>query len=237
MRISNSKNQRRIRLNILGLFLATSIGYILLYIVLRHPGGRLVPGLSELIRVILVLMVFWLIGALVSLLVLLPPLRKLGRTSAMTRKVKILLFVFLAFALGFVLTRWWDALDAYATIGYIHYPDVRWHGDKISSNAIVGELLIRGLIPSPLRRSCYSSKAAVCNWANKSIEGWEYKKHMSLTMQGFDPSYVSARSKWSNWWKHPNWWFWLSFAPALASGVCVWFFTQQGKERDSDTVV
>lgn len=121
----------------------------------------LVPTVIGIVVMVLILA---LIGALVSLVVLLPPLRKSGRRSTITRMAEVFIIALLSLVIGFGL---WTRLGAevayiFSTIGSPPRQEV----EDPNRLAIVNEVWMRSMMPPPLRRSCYSGKAIVCQKAD-----------------------------------------------------------------------
>lgn len=176
--------------------------------------------------ILLLFIVFVCVGVLFSLPMLWPPLRRIGQRSAKARKIGIAFCALLAFVSGLAVGKCLAALDPYSTTAYP--PSVL---RAPSSAAIISELVIRGMIPPPLRGSCYSQDQSVCQWADGAIMGWEYEISMSLKIEGFDSSYVDARSDWNSWRKYLDWSFWCSFISCATGSICTWLFTRR-REQD-----
>jgi hypothetical protein len=130
---------------------------------------------EELVPAVLAVIVGFLclalIGALVSLAVLIPPIRKLGRRSTVARAAEVVIVGVVSFAVSFGLLTRLGAEVAYifSTIGPPAWEEV----EDALKPAIVEELWIRGLMPPPLMQPCYTTDAAVCQRADWATLGGE----------------------------------------------------------------
>jgi len=159
----------------------------------------LVPTVIGIVVMVLILA---LIGALVSLVVLLPPLRKLGRRSIIMRMTEVFIIALLSLVISFGL---WTRLGAeiayiFSTIGPAPWQE---GGDPYRS-AIVKELWVRSMMPPPLRRFCYSEEAIVCqraDWYAPDVASGDW----GLYLQGIGMCLIAS----------------------LVSSLLVWLFTRQ----------
>ncbi len=169
-------------------------------------------GVVPAVIFIVVMVLTWvLIGALVSLGVLLPPLRKLGQRSTMTRMAEVFIIALLSLAISFGL---WTRLGAevvyiFGTIGPAPWQEV----EDPNRSAIVNELWVRRMMLPPLQRSCYSREAIVCQRADQ-VAGWS-NSDSEVTNRGWG-SYLLDIG--------------ICLVAPLTGGFRVWSFTrrQQG---------
>lgn len=178
--------------------------------------------MSHMYIVLLFLVVFACIGILISLPQLALPLRRFSQRSVIARMSGIAVFTLLAFMAGLAVGKWLTAGYLY---GLVTAPSPGEYGD-LPSTAIMSELVIRGMIPPPLRISCYTQDQLVCQWADWAIESWEFQTATTLKLEGLDPPDVEAWSDWNSWQKYLDWSFWCSLIPATTSGICAWLFTR-----------
>ena len=132
-----------------------------------------------------------LIGALVSLLALLSPVRKLCRRSSGARTTVICILGFVSFVISFGL---WTRLDAevvyiFDTVVIVdtfdpeRIPAATWLPEtQVNRPFVVRELWRRLLIPPSIRKSCYASEAWVCSLADDVIparsDRWNWKSYL-----------------------------------------------------------
>lgn len=131
--------------------------------------------LEELVPAVLAVIVGFLalalIGALVSLVVLIPPIRKLGRRSSAARTAEVVIVGVVSLAVSFGLFTRLGAEVAYifSTIGPPAWEEV----EDALKPAIVEELWMRALMPPPLVQPCYTTDTAVCQRADWATLGGE----------------------------------------------------------------
>ena len=120
--------------------------------------------ISTVIPIITGILALALIGALVSLPVLIPPIRKLGQQSTTARVAEIVIIGLVSLAISFGLYTWLNAQVTYifSTVGIPPWSQVE---DPLAP-AIVKELWIRRLVPPPLQQPCYTTDMAVCQRAD-----------------------------------------------------------------------
>jgi hypothetical protein len=120
--------------------------------------------ISTVIPIIVGILILALIGALVSLPVLIPPIRKLGQRSTTARVVEIIIIGLVSLVISFGLLTWLNAQVTYifSTVGTPPWSQV----ENPLAPAIVKELWIRRLMPPPLQQPCYTTDMAVCQRAD-----------------------------------------------------------------------
>ena len=155
---------------------------------------------------IFVLIVLALIGALVSLLALLPPVRKVALRSLAARIAAILILGLLSLVLAFgLLTRLMaEAVYAFGTVVIVdtfnsQTSTVVWPYD-INKPAIVNELWIRLLVPPPFRQACYTNEATMCALVNDILPAtsadWSWKGYLVNYAAGFVSVVTSTGLVW-----------------------------------------
>ena len=166
---------------------------------------------------IIVIVALALIGALVSLCVLLPPVRKLCQRNLAARGVAICIVGALSFVIGFgLLTR----LNAEVTylFGTMSIVDTFGPGPaqvvwspQVEANKpyVVRELWARLLIPPGIRRPCYTNAAWVCDAADNVLPA------------------VSERWGWQPYLRDVG----IGCVPAVTSGLLAWFYTRKKTRR------
>jgi hypothetical protein len=161
----------------------------------------LVPTVLGITMIVLTLA---LVGALASLVVLIPPIRKLGRGSTVARLTGILIIGLLSLVIG---------LGLYARLGAeVHYifstiGEPPWQrAEDPYKPAIVKEIWIRLLVPPPLQRPCYAREAVVCQRADWAAPG---------AADGDWGSYLTGMG--------------ICLISSLTSGLLVWLFTRKNE--------
>jgi len=163
---------------------------------------------------IIVVVVLVLVGALVSLLALLSPVRRLCRRSLVTRIAVICILGMVSFVIGFGLWMRLTAEAAYVfgtmvmvdTFDPERIPVATWPLETLVNKPfVIRELWMRLLTPPPARRSCYASEAWVCGLADDVLpatsDRWSGQSYLQdVGMAGI---------------------------PVLTSCVLVWFFTRK----------
>ena len=119
---------------------------------------------SAVLQMILLVLALGLIGALVSLVVLIPPIRKLARRDATARQAVVLVVGLLSLVVAFGLYTRLGA-ELYYIFGTIGEPPWQRTEDP-DKPAIVREVWMRMLVPPPLLRPCYAGEAVVCEKAD-----------------------------------------------------------------------
>jgi hypothetical protein len=135
--------------------------------------------LGPFITAFVLILILILIGALVSLVALVPPIRRGCQRSVAARIATICILGVVSFLISFgLLTR----LGAEVTYLF----DTMVHVDTFDANikptltpeqayyqrsrpVVVNELWIRSLIPPGVRRSCYAGEAWICDLADKVV--------------------------------------------------------------------
>jgi hypothetical protein len=115
---------------------------------------------SSVLVMILMVLALALIGGFVSLVALIPPIRKLGRRDATARWTAVLIIGLLSLVIAFGLYTRLGA-GVYYIFGTIGEPPWQRTEDPYKP-AIVQEIWIRLLVPPPLQRPCYAGEAVVC---------------------------------------------------------------------------
>ena len=162
----------------------------------------LVPTVLGITVIVLALA---LVGALASLVVLIPPIRKLGRCNAVARLTGVLIIGLLSLVIGFGLFTRLGAEVHYifSTIG-----EPPWQrAEDPYRPVIVKEIWIRLLVPPPLQRPCYAGEAVVCqraDWATPNAAGRDWG------------SYLADIG--------------ICLISSLTSGFLVWMFTRRAQD-------
>ena len=175
-----------------------------------------------ILPLIIIFIVPLLMGVLISLIVLLPPLRKRGQHSARARLGEICILGLITFAISFGgLTRLMAEADYLTPVVFNGtLPGIRppnpdsiplseWYQDyQLNQPAVIGEMWVRLLIPPLL--PCYSSQANICKLVDAAystgwIHGWDWQGY--LLDIGFGVLSV------------------------LANSVGVWLFTRQHRSE------
>jgi hypothetical protein len=136
----------------------------------------LVPTVLGITVIVLTLA---LVGALASLVVLIPPIRKLGRCNAVARLTGVLIIGLLSLMIGFGLFTRLGA-EVHYIFGTIGEPPWQRAEDPYKP-AIVKEIWIRLLMPPPLQRPCYAGEAVVCqrtDWAAPSAADRDWGSYL-----------------------------------------------------------
>ena len=167
------------------------------------------PGPFIILAVVLVL-----VGALVSLLALLSPVRRLCRRSLESRIAVICILGLIPFVISFGL---WTRLSAEAayvfgtmvmvdTFDPERIPTATWPPETLVNKPfVIRELWMRLLIPPPVRRSCYAGEAWVCGLADDVLPATSDQWSCKSYVQDVGMAGVSA----------------------LTSCVLVWLFTRK----------
>ncbi len=138
------------------LLLAVLIVVSLLLPELR-PVAELILGFAVALLIPLV------IGFVISLPALIPPIRRLGRRSQASRIGEVAILGVLAFLVCFVAL---NRIEAEASRIFINLnPDTQTFVkiDESLWPATVRELWLRGMIPPSLRQRCYTQNESVCS--------------------------------------------------------------------------
>ena len=144
------------------------------------------PGPYIVLAIVLVL-----VGALVSLLALLSPIRRLCRRSLVARIAVICILGLVSFVIGFGL---WTRLNAEAahvfgtmiivdTFDAERTPTATWPPETLANKPfVIRELWTRLLIPPPVRRPCYAGEAWVCGLTDDVLpatsDRWSWKSYL-----------------------------------------------------------
>ena len=155
-----------------------------------------------------------LLGALISLLALLSPVRSLCRRSTGARIAVICILGFVSLAVGFGL---WTRLSAEAayvfgtmvmvdTFDPERIPTATWPPETLVNKPfVIRELWTRLLIPPPVRRACYAGEAWVCGLADDVLPA------------------TSDRWSWRSYLQDVG----MAGVPVLTSSVLAWLFTRK----------
>ena len=169
------------------------------------------PGVAVYVMIIAALL---LVGAFISLLALLRPVRRLCQRSLAARGVVLCILGLASWVISLGGLTWLEAQAIYifGTIGIVDtfepggariaYPP------EANEPFVVGELWIRQLLPPPLRQRCHTGEAWVCAEADKLVDA------------------TSEQWNWSSYWRNVG----LGGVSAVASTLLVWLFTQRSKE-------
>ena len=161
-----------------------------------------------------------LLGALISLLALLSPVRSLCRRSAGARIAVICILGFVSLVVGFGL---WTRLNAEAayvfgtfvmvdTFDPDRIPTATWPPETQENRPlVVRELWTRLLVPPAVRRPCYAREAWVCELADDVLPATSDRWSGSSYLQDIG----------------------IACVPALVSTMIVGFFTRKG-HRSAD---
>jgi hypothetical protein len=167
------------------------------------------PGPYIILAIVLVL-----VGALISLLALLSPVRRLCRPNLVARIAVICILGLVSFVIGFGL---WTRLNAEAayvfgtmvivdTFDPERIPAATWPPETLVNKPfVIRELWTRLLIPPPVRRSCYAGEAWVCGLADDVLPATSDRWSGKSYLQDVGMAGVSA----------------------LTSCVLAWLFTQK----------
>jgi hypothetical protein len=167
------------------------------------------PGPYIILAIVLVL-----VGALVSLLALLSPVRRICRRSLVARIAAICILGLVSFVISFGL---WTRLSAEAahvfgtmvivdTFDAERTPTATWPPETLANKPfVIRELWTRLLIPPPVRRSCYAGEAWVCGLADDVLPA------------------TSDRWSWKSYLQDVG----LAGVSALTSSVLAWLFTRK----------
>ena len=163
---------------------------------------------------IIVVVVLVLVGALVSLLALLSPVRRLCRRSLVARIAAICILGLVSFVISFGL---WTRLNAEAayvfgtmvmadTFDPERIPTATWPPETLVNKPfVIRELWMRLLIPPPVRQPCYADEAWVCGLADDVLPA------------------TSNRWKWQSYLRDVG----MASVPVLTSSVLAWLFTRK----------
>jgi protein-S-isoprenylcysteine O-methyltransferase Ste14 len=153
-----------------------------------------------------------LLGALISLLALLSPVRSLCRRSTGARIAVICILGFVSLTVGFGLWTRLNAQVAYVFGTFVmvdtfdpdRIPTATWPPETQENRPfVVRELWVRLLVPPAVRRPCYAREAWVCELADDVLPA------------------SSDRWNWTSYLQDVA----VSCVPVLASTVLGWFFT------------
>jgi hypothetical protein len=133
-----------------------------------------------------------LIGALVSLVALVPPIRRGCRRSVAARIATICILGVVSFLISFSLLTRLGAEVTYLFGTMVHVdtfdadikptvtPEQAYY--QKSRPVVVNELWIRSLIPPGMRRSCYAGEVWICDLADKvvpaGLDGWGWGTYL-----------------------------------------------------------
>ena len=172
--------------------------------------------MADLGPLIVVVLGLLLLGALISLPALLPPVRSLCRRSTGARIAVICILGFVSLAVGFGL---WTRLHAEAayifgtfvmvdTFDADDIPTATWPPETQENRPfVVRELWTRLLVPPAVRRPCYAREAWVCELADDVLP--------ATSDRWSGRSYLRDVG--------------IACVPALVSAMIVGFFTRKGR--------
>jgi hypothetical protein len=153
----------------------------------------------------------FILGILLALPVLIPPLRRLSRRSARARRITILVFGLLSLIISFAVWTRSIAELIYAfnrpflssnTLEFTEHTEYREN-----RRAIVNEIWMRRVVPPPWRRSCYTSQETVCHLADYVAPAAE------MDDSSYQTGYLHILG--------------VNLISALTTGAFVWLFTRQ----------
>jgi len=177
--------------------------------------------LGPFISAFVLILILILIGALVSLVALVPPIRRWCRRSVAARIAAICTLGLVSFVISFGGHTRLGAEVIYLFGTMVHVdtfdPNIKPTVTPIetyyqmSRPVVVNELWIRSLIPPGVRRSCYAEEAWICDLADDVIPA-------GVDQRGWGAYLLDVG---------------IACVSVVASGVLVWRFTRR---RQSATV-
>ena len=139
----------------------------------------MMSDLGGLISAVVLILILILIGALVSLVALVPPIQRWCRRSVAARIATVCTLGLVSFVISFgLLTRLGaEVTYLFGTIVHVDTFDANIKPTatpeevyyQTSKPVVVNELWIRSLIPPGVRRSCYAGEAWICDLADDVI--------------------------------------------------------------------
>lgn len=124
----------------------------------------------------LILLALIVCGIVLSLPILLPPVRRWGRRSVANSTWLVCITGLVSWVLVFGLwARCWAMINYAVSTTPIYkgqdhvYVPPRLEEKKAYRKALVNEFWLRSLVPPPVRRSCYTSDQIVCELAGDSV--------------------------------------------------------------------
>lgn len=158
----------------------------------------------------LLLIVLLFIGTSISLLALLSPIRKLGRSRLSARVALILILGLLSCSITFGAFTRLTAEIEFVFLTLRPYPDYEFTPDMLAAieeeqgnkSAIVRELWMRRIIPPSLQGACYTDNSFACDFVSR---------------------YDDRPPTWSGYLQYIG----IGFISAVVCGVLVWRFTRQ----------
>jgi hypothetical protein len=130
---------------------------------------------SDVLPLTIGIILLVLIGALVSLIVLIPLVRRLSQQNLKARVAVIAVVVVVSFVISFVFFSWLNAQVAYI-FSMVGIPPEEQVEDPLAIE-VVRELWVRIMAPPSFQQSCYSKNVEVCqraDWASGNVvsRGW-----------------------------------------------------------------
>jgi predicted PurR-regulated permease PerM len=125
---------------------------------------------SDVLPVTIGIILLLLIGALVSLTVIIPLVRRLSQRNLIARIAVIAVVVVVSFAISFVFFSWLNAQVAYI-FSMVGIPPGDQVEDPLAAE-VVRELWVRTMVPPSFQQSCYSTIVDVCqraDWASGNV--------------------------------------------------------------------
>ena len=142
-----------------------------------------------------VIFILGLVGTLISLPVLLPPLRQLGRHSLAMRVTLIFLMSLISFMITFAALTYLTAAVELTVYGLVRRDyitaEIQQH-----NRAVVHELWLRQMLP-PLRvEACYTGQSAVCDLADEINPFNQWYSYMGMVGLSLIPAGTTAILVW-----------------------------------------
>ena len=169
--------------------------------------------MSNLWLFIIVIGALVLVGAFISLLALLWPVRRSCQRSLAVRGAVLCVLGLMSFVIGFGGLTWLGAQVTYYGFGTVVIDTFEPGGARVArtpeaeakERLIVRELWVRLLLPPSLRQRCYTSEAWVCNEVDEVVPA------------------TSNVGSWSSYLRLVG----MGSVSAIASSMLVWLFTRR----------
>ncbi len=148
--------------------------------------------LELLSGIIIFIVILLLIGALIALPALLPPIRKLGQRSQTVRVTAILVLGLVSFLVSIgLLTRVaaevtciFYTLPFHNNNDYVLTEPGPMGQEQRNRRAAVNELWVRNIMPPPLRYTCYTGDPFGCDLADKMVTSPTWGGYLLLIGMG-----------------------------------------------------
>ncbi len=168
---------------------------------------------TDVAAYVITIVALLLVGAFISLLALLRPIRRLCQRSLAARGVALCALGLAPWVISLGGLTWLkaEAIYIFGTIGIVDTFEPRetriTYPPEANEPFVVGELWIRQILPPPLRQRCYTGEAWVCAETDKLVAA------------------TPEQWNWSSYWLSVG----LSGISAAASVPLVWLFTRRSK--------